>query len=315
MDVLFAPLRFCVPVFLTISFLLLKRSLDNYSTASVYSLLKKRFIRLLIPTLFWCTLAAGLRFLGKANSTEPLFVPLLQGRIFPGAYYLLIMLQFLPVFIGLQSRFIEIKNVLITVLLQVLVFMLVYLAIQGEFDLKISMILREIARPFFIYWFAYMALGAYFYNNWFKVIELSQRIPLISKILLLTLTSLIMIAEYSNLRWVAGGQASPFEYAMFSCLLSVLVIFLCFASLKENQIPVPLRKVIQLLSRYSLGIFCINGILSLIFFQLSSRLFIGDNFNLPEVLAIKFFGWSLLLTVSLALSILLDRIGLGPCVR
>ncbi|MHC5824369.1 MAG: hypothetical protein ACYT04_53155, partial [Nostoc sp.] len=63
MDILFAPLRFCVPVFFTISFLLLERSLEKNSTASFYPLFKKRFIRLLTPTLFWGGLAILLRLL------------------------------------------------------------------------------------------------------------------------------------------------------------------------------------------------------------------------------------------------------------
>ncbi|MEH2284803.1 MAG: hypothetical protein V7K90_26375 [Nostoc sp.] len=79
--------------------------------------------------------------------------------------------------------------------------------------------------------------------------------------------------------------------------------------------PLPIRITVKLLSKYSLGIFCINGILSLICLQLGTQLFIGLNFTFQEILAIKLISWNLLLIVSLGLSMLCDRIGLGACVR
>ena len=51
-DVIFSPLRFCVPVLFTISFFLLRRSLDSGSVDSTLQLAKRRLARLLIPTLF-----------------------------------------------------------------------------------------------------------------------------------------------------------------------------------------------------------------------------------------------------------------------
>ncbi|MEH1935251.1 MAG: acyltransferase [Nostoc sp.] len=315
MDILFAPLRFCVPVFFTISFLLLERSLEKNSTASFYPLFKNRFIRLLTPTLFWGGLAILLRLLGKANQTESLITLLLRGKIFPGYYYLLVMLQFLPVFIILNRHLGKLKNFLITLGFQLIVLTLIYISNLGAFGTEIIVFLRSIGRPFFAYWFVYVSLGAFFYKNWFKLVKISNYLPVILKIILLISTSLLMIAEYNYLQTVTDGQVIPFEYAMFSCILSAIIMFLCFSSIEENQMPLAIRRTVKLLSKYSLGIFCINGILSLIFLQLGTQLFVGFNFTFTEILAIKLISCNLLLIVSLGLSMLCDRIGLGACVR
>jgi len=315
MDILFAPLRFCVPVLFTISFFLLTRSLEKSSTVSFSSLFKKRFIRLLIPTLFWGSLAIFLRFLGKGNQTESLIILVLQGKIFPGYYYLLVMLQFLPIFIIFNRYLGKNKIFFIILLLQLIAISLIYVSNLGVLGTDIIIFLRSAARPFFVYWFVYMVLGSYFYKNWLKIITLSKHISLILKIVLLLSTSLIMIAEYNYLLTITDGKIIPFEYAMFSCILSAIVIFVCFSSVEESQIPLPIRITIKLLSQYSLGIFCTNGILSLICLQLGTQFFGGLNFNLSEILVIKLISCNLLLMVSLGISILCDRIGIGACVR
>lgn len=315
-EVLFVPLRFCVPVLLTISFLLLARGLEKSSSdGSIYPLLKKRLIRLIIPIVFWFSIAAvAMRILDRTSSAQ-LITLMLQGYIFRGAYYLLILLQFVPVFIWLNRWVMRRKYVLIAVFLQCLVSLLIYISLSGAFGSQVPLILRTIGRPFFVYWFAYLALGVYFHNNWSMLVKISTRIPMLLKIFLLSLTCLIMAAEYRWLLSLTGNRIIPFEYVMFSCILSVLTMFLCFASIQESQLSIPVIKSVQLLSRYSLGIYCINGILSYVLTEIGSHLLKEAVFSFPEILAMKFIGWGLLLTVSLGLSILFDWVGLGASVR
>ncbi|BAY93094.1 MULTISPECIES: acyltransferase family protein [unclassified Tolypothrix] len=61
-DILFSPLRFCVPVFLTISFLLMEKRLVK-QTSSTWDAIYKRLNRLLIPTLFWFTIAGSFKII------------------------------------------------------------------------------------------------------------------------------------------------------------------------------------------------------------------------------------------------------------
>lgn len=315
-DLLFAPLRFCVPVLLSISFLLLERGLERLPTdESVYPLLRKRLVRLAIPTVFWFSMAAiTMRLLDQSSLTQ-LTIFTLQGYVFRGAYYLLILLQFVPIFILLNRWFTVKKYVLLTVLLQCVVLLLIQASLFGIFGPHVPAILRTIGRSLFAYWFVYMAIGAYLYKNWSILIKISARIPMQLKILLFSLICLLIAVEYKWLLSLTGKRIIPFEYAMFSCILSVLVWFLCFAAIDEHQLSNSVKEVVQLLSKYSLGIFCISGILSYIFSKFGHHLIRGAVFSFPEVLVMKFVGWFLLLTVSLGLSIMLDKVGLKACVR
>lgn len=314
LDILFAPLRFCVPVLLTISFFLLKRNLDN-SARSVYQILKKRLIRLLIPTVFWFTLAILIKKFLWYTSKEQLLISLLQGTIFPGAYYLLILFQLFPIFILLHPWFNHRRNLLITFIFQAIAFLLIYTALAGTFGNLFPFVLGNIHRPLFIYWLVYMAIGAYFSKKWSAIVKVSQRISSSLKVLLLFSISLIMITESGSLQSFTGSQIAPYEYVMFSCIMSVVAFFLCFASVEKSQIYVPITKAIEQLSTYSLGIFCINGIINITLVALVAPLFKQTNLKLAQMLAMKLLGWIILLALSLWLSRRIDKLGFGVLVR
>jgi hypothetical protein len=308
LDTLFAPLRFCVPVLLTISFMLFERGLNNHSNKPTWSLIKKRLIRLAIPTLFWFSLAAGLKLI-KGNSPLDLIGEILTGEIFTGSYYLLVMFQFIPIFIWVRGWLNHPNNILTTLLSQGFVFMGIYAVLCGVFGADIVSILRTINRPLLIYWFVYPALGVYFYKTLSFYIQKSASLSTYVKVLIVFFISSGLIAEYSFLDWLSKGSIPPFDYVMFSCVFSVPAAFLCFGSIQAKELSSFLSKAVILLSKYSLGIFCINGILSQIFLSIGSRWFSAATFSFPEILAIKVIGWVLLLAVSLGLSIGIDRIG------
>ena len=314
LEILFAPLRFCVPVLLTISFFLLKRNLEN-SSQTVYQILKKRLVRLLIPTVFWFGIAVVINELLWYRTKEQIFIYIRQGTIFPGAYYLLVLFQLFPIFILLHPWFNHRRNLLLTFLFQAIAFLLIYTALVGSLSNLFPLVLRDIHRSLFIYWFVYTAIGAYLYKNWSAIVKLSQRIPISFKILLLFLLSLVMVNECRSLYLLTGKQIEPFEYVMFSCIISVLAFFLCFASVEESQISVPVKKAIKLLSTYSLGIFCINGIIDITLIPIIDPILKEANLNLPKMLAMKLLGWIILLALSLWLSRRIDKLGFGVLVR
>ena len=304
---LFAPLRFCVPVLFTLSFMLFARDLSKHINERRY-LIKKRLLRLVIPTVFWFSLATGLKIL-KGNSPFEIIYTIADGTIFQGAYYLLVLLQFIPIFILLSHWLNSLKHFLLVVLLQGLVFLLIYIALSGIFETQSISILRTIGRPLFAYWFVYMALGSYFWKNWSSIVKLSTRIPTNIKIVVICLNCLLLIIESQYLFITSRGFIPPFDYAMFSCTLSVIVFFICFASVEENQLPWFVKRIVFLLSKYSLGIFCINGIMSEVFLSIGSRMFSGATLSLLEVLVIKFACWIFLTCFSLQLSIMLEKLG------
>lgn len=308
-----APLRFCVPVFLTISFLLFERDLAKH-TDSIGSAIKKRMVRLLMPTMFWFGLTSLLKFVNGGSWIE-IFTNMLNGEIFTGAYYLLVLLQFVPVFIFLRSYFSQPQNVLITILLQLFIYFSIYvIAINPNYD-QIMTLLRNINRPLFVYWFVYMALGTYIWRNWASFIKISTRIPLKVKASLFIAYLIIQLVEQYWSFLIFQGKVPPFEYVMFSCILSVFVMILCFASIQDYQVPLWVRNLVSSLSKYSLGIFCVNGTLYQIIGSVSNRFLSEATFSLPEFVIVKIISWVILLVISLMLSILLDRIGLKAVVR
>ncbi len=313
LETLFVPLRFCVPTFLVISFFLLEQSFHGNGQNSfikTFLLLRKRLYRLFIPTLFWFTLA-GFKFLVQNKTRSEIASMYLRGTIFSGAYYLLVLFQFFPIFFLIRGKFRELKNILFLILFQSLLSLSLHYLIRVDACESIEQILIKLGLPFFLYWFAYMAIGAYFYHNYSRILSLSKRLSKKKNLLILTVTIIFFLVEY---QWLYRSLSPPFEYTMLSCILSSITVFLCFIQIKKSHFNQVFLKLINLLAKYSLGIFCINGIVGRILSFVGKSLFENAIFTFPEILFIKLIGWMFLLSISLILSILLDRFGLKSIV-
>ncbi|MBD1853812.1 acyltransferase [Leptolyngbya sp. ST-U4] len=316
LDIASAPLRFCVPVLFTISFLLFERGIEHSAGQPDWQILKKRISRLAIPTLFWFSLAVILKLSTGRNSFPDLLLAVANGTIFQGAYYFLVLFQMMPLLILCRRRFKYRKAVGFIIALQTIIFLLIYfiLARANQFSALLSS-LEGVGRPFLIYWLVYGVLGIYLWQHWSKLVERSRRIPISVKLAFLGVGVLLVLVERSIFFTISNGDIPPFDYNLLICILMTPIIFLCAASIKQEQLPEPVSNCIMLVSRYSLGIFCINGIASEIFLSVGSRVASGFTFSLAEILLIKLIGWTVLFLLSLRLSILLDRIGLGAIVR
>jgi len=321
LETLFAPLRFCIPVFLTISIFLFEKQIDKSPTESPTespkqlkkALFKKHFNRLGTPILFWFGIAAGLKLI-NGNSILEVITSIFQGEIFTGAYYFLVVLQLLWNFVLVRDWLIEEKNIFTTIIIQGVALLFVYATISGFFVDEVLKVVVFLERPLIIYWFVYIALGVYIYQNFDWIERVSHSLSKANKTLILCLTAATMMAEYRVLTILLADSLRPFDYAAFSCVLSVPTMFICFASVNEKSLPFPIVKLTKVLSKYSLGIFCINGILAQIFLSIGTRLFSQTSFNLIEILLIKIISWIGLLGLSLMFSIMLKRLGLQKVV-
>ncbi len=309
-DTLFSPLRFCVPILLTISFFLSERSLSKQSTLQ---LLKKRCGRLFGPILFWFIVAGTLKLLNH-NSLPDVAKMMIQGEIFYGAYYLLVLLQLTILSSCLHSWLQNSKNVKTMLVFQAVVLIAITATIAYAPSSEILTVLRAAHRPLMIYWFGYIPLGILLYRNLSAFVQYSRQSSPSWKLIYSTAIVALIGLEYANLQNLTHSSVPPFEYTLVTSLVSVPILFLSVVGIDEQQIAIPTKKIIQALSRYSLGIFCINGILSQVFLALGSRWFSNAIFNFPEILAIKLIGWVALLLLSLGLSVLLSRLGLKSMV-
>jgi hypothetical protein len=314
LEILFSSFRFCVPVLFTISFILLSRELEKSYELFPWKLLATRFQRLAVPTLFWFSLAFLLHLLNKGSISD-LLSRILKGTIFQGSYFLIALLEMTPVFILLSKKIFNVKLLVCVLFGQTLFFVFIQHALYFNSNSEVIKTLKLIDRPFFGYWFSYMFLGAFAWKNWARIVSFSDSIPIKNKSALCVFGCAAIILEkyyFSNLSF---GNIPPFDYAMISCLLSIFILFTCCASIQADQVPDSLRTLVLVFSKYSLGIFCVNGILSEGLLSVGTHLFKDYIFNFTEILIIKLIGWPILLFFSLGISILLDRLGLRAVVR
>ncbi|BAY31624.1 hypothetical protein NIES2107_35100 [Nostoc carneum NIES-2107] len=313
-SLIFSPLRFCVPLFLTISFLLLEKGVLKEHTR--LSLIKKRLQRILIPTIFWFGLVAILKTFTKTPGFE-ITVSLLNGEIFTGGYYLLILLQFFTIFLVARVWFNKPYKLTIALVLQVCVYLWIHLIHLRRDNISVLSILHNLNRPLFIYWFVYIALGIYFCHNWQSIVKKSVNLSFKYKTIIILIYTMSQYFESYIQLIVLRENIPPFDYTMISCIFSVFAFIICLASIQEHQLHPIYRKWISILSTYSLGIFCINGILYQVFLSISTYLLRTTSWqlNIVEIIVVKLIGLFLLLGMSLSLSILLDKIGLKALVR
>ena len=301
-------MRYGFCVFFTISFLLYEKSEFKQPSSSIKSFLKKRYGRILFPIVFWFTVSAILKIL-KGNSVEEIILQILRGEIFTGAYYLLALLQLLPIFFVIRNKISPQTTLLFGLLFHGVIVQIVHSLLKNPLTSDLINLLRLIDRPVFIYWIVYLCMGIYISNNLIQLQLLSQSTPRWLKTLLIISICLLFWCDYTWLEKITDRAIAPFDYLTLASVLSVPTIFYCFSSIQEDCLPQWLVKIVKILAKYSLGIFCINGILRLIFLSLTSSQIPEMSLQLYQILLIKFFSWFMLLIISLVLSIFMNRLG------
>ena len=312
-EILFSPLRFCVPIFFTVSFFLYETSELRHPSNSFKTFIRKRYPRLLYPTLFWFAIASMLSFL-KGNSLAEISTTIAQGEIFTGAYYLLALIQLLPIFYWWRKNITTKANLIIALIIQAALTIMVYLTFKNIALSNFIYPLRLVNRPLFLYWFIYLALGIYLARNFPRIKAISSITPKQIKLSLGLFLTVFFWHDYQILHRLTDSAIAPFEYLTLSAVWSVPIIFFCCSAITEKGLPRWLLQTVKLLSKYSLGIYCINGTLRLVFLSIGSSLHLDYSFQVYEILTLKLIGWSILLLISLLLSILLDRLGLTKAV-
>ena len=148
--VVFDTFAFAVPVFVTIWAYFLERSLSR--TDAPWDVIRRRFIALLVPYMFWsaafCVLAGTYRGVSPSTLINGIFL----GYGWAGQGFLLLLLQLLPLFPFLRPLITTRRTVVLCVL-TVPIF-----ALFGYILWKIRVVERVGYRPFF-YWLPYVFIG------------------------------------------------------------------------------------------------------------------------------------------------------------
>ena len=255
--ILVSPLRFCVPVLLTVSFFLFERELSKPDAQSDWAVCKKRLIRIAIPTGFWFGVTT-LIHLFKGSSLPELLQEVynwnhLPRRLLSADLASTNTCLYLSKKIFLTAQ----ENILIVIFLQVIVFIIIkfFTFYGGAFGKTAIATLANIERPFCVYWFAYMVIGYFLYHRLTALMNLSSSLPTVLKVLIICITAIWIVCEYISLIPDIGSHFYVFEYAFIACIASVFVSFISAASIQEKQLPRIFAALTRFLSKYSLGIF------------------------------------------------------------
>ncbi|WP_072620620.1 acyltransferase family protein [Spirulina major] len=316
--ILIAPLRFCVPMFLTLSFILFEHRLHSVPHRSPLEHLKFRIWRLLKPVGFWFAIAILLEAIATDNTRRDIAQETLTGTIFIGSDYLLILLQLTLLYPLLRSLFRHPLTLPSLALLQGLVFIGVHGLLWTQThpaSAQALTILTTLQRPLILYWLLYLGLGHFCYTHWDQLLTWSRRLTPQIKIAGLLGYAIAASLEFYLLTQPGFANLYPFEYALITASLSPLLLLLCCLNLTPHSLPPWAVTLIRQLSRYSLGIYCINGIGNKFFSVLARPLFAELSLNLWQVSLIRFGGWLILLSLSYWLAIGLAHWGCKPVVQ
>jgi peptidoglycan/LPS O-acetylase OafA/YrhL len=316
--ILIAPLRFCVPVFLTLSFILFEHRLRSAPQRSPLEHLQTRIWRLLQPLGFWFAIAALLEWIATDNTPRAIAQEAITGTIFIGSDYLLILLQFTLLYPLLRPLFRHRLALPSLALLQWLIFLGIHGLLWTQtspLSAQVLTLLTTLKRPLVLYWLLYLGLGYCCYAHWDHLLAWSRRLSPWMKWSGLGGYAIAACLEFARLTQPGFADLYTFEYVLITASISPLILLLCCLDLKPTTLPPWGVALIRQISRYSLGIYCINGIGNKIFSVLARPLFTELSLNLWQVSLVRFGGWLILFGVSYRLAILLAQLGLKRVVQ
>jgi hypothetical protein len=302
--------RFGVPIFIIVSFFLSERlSIDKNIEFHSYTFLRKRSTRLLAPFIFWTTFYALTDFLlGIKTSVEitPVFG-------WTGQYFFIVLLQLTLAYPLLRKVDINLRSLAVIMLTTLAV---IYIPIS--YFRQLTEFIFPKGESSLIFWVNYIALGIFFARNyeaianWLKKINLKHlRIPLI------IICSLLLIGEQLLLSHFSPGEISfhPYTYSRISVFISSALIFLICLDFNQNLNINPMfTSKITSLSKWSLGIFCLNPLLIDIFyiFPQTSILDIDNNYVL---IGLRLILSAVICMLSILISRLISMLGLKVLVQ
>lgn len=243
--------RFCVPIFISISFFLTKSTENKGGDAKfvLTDFYKKRLPRLMYPYLFWSLLyAVGQYYLGIKDSVD--FSPIFGWQ---GQYFFVILIQLTLLYP--LARLIKIRlNFLICIGIATLLLFIPFSYLNLDSPGPIS------GQAPFYYWLFYMFLGMQaaaspsekFFGDFSKINQRARLVIFFALPIFIYLENKILL--FFNI------EAYP--YLRISVLMVSALMFEIGRTFQFSlQTPKLFKSIVSLLSKWSLGIFCLNPII------------------------------------------------------
>ena len=243
--------RFAVPVFITISFFLIERSILMKKTFKVKDFLRKRPSRLAVPYLLWSCVYLFFNYQSTSKSILKFFSVHWIGFGWSGQYYLVVLASLTllyPLF-----RMARVNLISLTIILAITLVFYIFFSY-----LSISKLVSKLHGLPLMYWIFYVYLGIYAARNYEKLQHNLQRVSFFYRYILLLALPLVMVIENAFLQ---GSGSARESYFRISTILVSTLVFLLFLSLEDCLIRKEANKfniVVNWLGSYTLGIYCLN---------------------------------------------------------
>jgi len=289
--------RFGVPIFIIVSFFLSERYLQTQNNYSKKNFLQKRLFRLAIPYVVWSTVyAIGQFYLGIKSTIDFGLVFAWQGQ-----YFFVVLIQLTIIYPWIRLAQID-KKIIFLFLVMTITFL--YLP-SNYLGVKIPFIFSGQA-PFF-YWCFYQLLAIYLARNTKKIADLLNSIPSFLIMLIVVFLPLIIVAEDFYIK-------SQFAYLRVSVLLISSVLTILFVRLNLHIKPLDIG--INMLSKYSLGIFCLNPIILTLIRNITRYSRLEDIFfsQIPVFMS-RFILASIACIIIIPICLLLEKVRCGLLVK
>lgn len=252
--------RFAVPLFIIISFFLAERlRIERSLSISTRQFWKKRLPRLLVPYILWSIFYYAYELYRR----YPKPFQLSFTDTWAGQYYLFILLQ-LTLLAPFLHRLKLTPNRLAIAGLATLFFTYIPFA---YFSISKIHFISNYNPSYFFYWLFYVLFAWYVAREYEAIQEKINKIKVSIRLGLLFSIPLLFIVEnwlIERLKWIFDGDTDP--YLRLTTLLVSPLIFLLSIDLnlvlEKIKIPKFIKQVtdraIALLSKWTLGIYCLN---------------------------------------------------------
>jgi surface polysaccharide O-acyltransferase-like enzyme len=287
--------RFCVPVFIFLWAHFAEKSINKNGHELRY--LASRIYKLLIPFIIWSTVYFWLTPKVHYSSTLALLSERYSGYGWSGQYYFIVLLQLLALFFIIRRLSQRLVQYPVATTLASLAF---YAVLAYSPFFTISLISKISCRPF-VYWLPYVVLGVIYQKGFLKLTS--------TPAVLLALSSPLLI--FIEMHFFQPNAEAYFTPSVFICATLLSVTFLNTSL--NHVVTSPLAaKAIDVLSRNTLGIFCLNPlvIIGLSYFHFRFYLF---NFPGQSLLLLLLYA-AVIISTCLGLIFILKRLRLGALV-
>ncbi|MBM0741364.1 acyltransferase [Phormidium sp. CLA17] len=303
--------RFCVPVFITVSFFLLERrfaSDTNKLNISIERFISSRLSRLIIPYVFWTCVYIIINHKPNYPSIIKFITNHWIGFGFSGQYYFVVLIILTLVYPWLRQAKLSCSSLfMITILAEFSYIPVTYFPMfcENQNCLEIP----------FLYLF-YMFFGTFIGRNYEEIKTVLHSTKLhslqVKAILLFTSPILISIEEELLGNWDSSGRK---VYFRLSTLLVTCLVVMASIGLEDFlERSKSIKICISFLSSWSLGIFCLNPLLIDILYKLDLRIATQELNYLLETL-ISFILSSLVVLISVLISFFISYFGGKALVR